>query len=169
MKFLGVDPGASGAVSVFDDLSFLGVMDLSHEVVSGEKMFDLISVRDEIIEIAGGQIDMVFIEKVGARSAQGVKSMFSFGERFAEVKCLGLTLTKNVVFLTPQSWKASAGLIGQDKNMSAKKCAKLYPDLADSFVQANSRCKDGFKYFDGRGDSALIGLMGYKKFKKEKL
>lgn len=166
MIYAGVDPGAQGAIAIFNDFTLIDVLDISFETFGKQKTIDVSGLACEILDVAQvSPLDHVFIEEVASRTGQGVKSMFSFGERFGEMKCLGLTLSSSLVFLPPRKWKASAGLIGQDKIESAKKCARLYPDKAELFVEPNNRCKDGYKYYDGRGDAALIGLMGYKGVK----
>ena len=164
MIYLGIDPGAEGAIAIFDDLVLLHVFDTPIIKIEDQKIMDVNSALSTIGEYAD-KIDMVFIEKVGARHGQGVKSMFSFGERFAEVKTLALMLTNDIHFITPQKWKGQAGLIGTDKKESAIKCSKIYPKKKELFVKENKRCKSGFKMYDGRGDAVLIGLMGYKNFK----
>ena len=164
MIYLGIDPGSSGAIAVFNDLNLLHVFDVPLIKIGDQKIMDFTLALKTINEYTDS-IDSIFIEKVGSRHGQGVKSMFSFGERFGEVKMLALSLTDNIHFITPQSWKKKAGLIGTDKSESAIKCSKIYPNKKDLFVVENKRCKNGFKMYDGRADAALIGLMGYKSYK----
>ena len=168
MKYIAIDPGKEGAIAVFEDLTLKGVIDIELVEINGQDIFSIDDARRKIIDLLGDdKVDLAFIESVSSRSNQGVKSTFSFGGRFAEAKSLGLTFTQNVIFLNPAVWKRSTGLIGLGKSASAKKCAKIYPKKSELFVNKNSRCKDGFKYFDGRGDAVLIGLTGYKKLSKE--
>jgi len=163
MFYISIDAGASGAVAVFNDLKLLGVADVPFVTIGKNKIMDQKSLDSFVVSIIGdARIEQVFIEQVSSRTGQGVKSMFSFGSRFGEVCTWALTFTENIVFLTPQRWKSSSGLIGTDKKESAIRAANIYPALEERFVQPNKRCKDGFKYFDGRGDAVIIGLMGYK-------
>lgn len=161
MNYISIDPGAAGAISVFRDKDLLFVFDIPFLTIEKQKVMDFKSARS-IIDSEIDTVDAVFIEAVSSRTGQGVKSMFSFGERFGEAKSFGLTLTSNLIFLSPQKWKAACGLTGFDKIESAKRAAKLYPKQANLFVEKNNRCKDGVKYFDGRADSVFIGLIGYK-------
>jgi len=71
-------------------------------------------------------------------------------------------LTNDIEFITPQKWKKAVGLIGQDKKQSAVMAARIYPNRSDSFIEKNNRCKDGFKYYDGRGDAVMLGLAANK-------
>ncbi len=163
MFYISIDPGAIGAIAVFEDLNLLGVIDLTLKSVGGQKVISIDDYRKKIMNLTNDEeIEFVFIEDVSSRTGQGVKSMFSFGQRFGEAKCLGLTLSENLVFLNPRSWKSSSGLIGKDKSASAKKCASLYPNHSNLFSEKNNRAKNGVKYYDGRGDAVLIGLIGYK-------
>ena len=104
MFYISIDAGASGAVAVFDDLRLLGVADVPFVTIGKNKIMDQQSLDSFVVSIIGdARIEQVFIEQVGSRTGQGVKSMFSFGSRFGEVCTWALTFTENVVFLTPQS------------------------------------------------------------------
>lgn len=155
MKIVSVDPGKSGAVSVFEDKKLIEVFDLDYIDVGGEDFLVTKHIAD---------VDYVVIEKVGAMKGQGVSSMFSFGSRFGEAKAYALTLVpaNKIIFVRPQKWKKALGLIGSDKKDSAVLAAKVYPDCKELFLEPNKRCKDGVKYHDGRGDSACIGLAAIK-------
>lgn len=166
MYFLSIDPGASGAIAIFHDQELLTVFDIPFRKAGSHKVMDFDKCNLLIEDFAPlDEIERIYIEEVSSRTGQGVKSMFSFGERFGEVKLYGLTLTDDLVFLPPQSWKRSAGLIGTDKIESAKRATKIYPNQSNLFVEENKRCKGGVKYYDGRGDAVLLGLIGFKKEK----
>lgn len=167
MIFLGCDPGASGSIALFNDLDLIDVFDIPFRNIGGNKIMDIVALEDILSKVTNiDEIEKAYIEQVGSRTGQGVKSTFSFGGRFGEVNAWCLTLTENMVFLSPQKWKSMAGLIGMGKEQSAIKAAKVFPSKAEKFVQNNKRCKSGIKYFDGRGDAVLIGLMGIKGDRK---
>lgn len=155
MKIVSIDPGKSGAISVFEDKRLVEVLDLEYIDVGGEDFLITKHIAD---------VDYVVIEKVGAMKGQGVTSMFSFGSRFGEAKAYALTLVSadNIIFVRPQKWKKALGLIGMEKSASAVLSAKVYPDYKGLFLEVNKRCKDGFKYHDGRGDAVCIGLAAIK-------
>ena len=80
---------------------------------------------------------------------QGVVSMFSFGRSVGAVETAISLLGLPMIYVTPQKWKRSAGLIGTDKDASRGKVLDLYPD-ADVL-----RKKD-----NGRADAVLIARYG---------
>ena len=79
--------------------------------------------------------DQVVVEEVGARSRQGVSSMFTFG------LCVGTILgaisahKKPVVLVTPQKWKSASklGNISEDKIKDASRAyaLELWPEHSD--------------------------------------
>ena len=116
MKIIGIDPGLSGAIAVLEDNKVLGIYDMpvmaegkkSKRQLNSAQLVSIIkqhtSNNDELA---------IVVEQVNAMPGQGVTSMFNFGRAYgaaeSAIAALGLPLT----YVTPQQWKRSARLIGQ--------------------------------------------------------
>lgn len=148
---IGIDPGLSGGIAVLESTSFQLI-----------KLVDMPTVPDgkkrkvsgyELMKLIGGynrhDVEMVYLEKVGAMPGQGVVSMFNFGRSYGAVEGAVSVLGLPLMYVTPQRWKRAAGLIGADKDASRGKVLDLYPD-ADVH-----RKKD-----NGRADAVLIARYG---------
>jgi len=71
---------------------------------------------------------MIGLEKVNAMPGQGVKSMFSFGERYGELQGMLQTLELGYVLVRPTEWQKACKV----KPKSGKKgihsvISKIYP------------------------------------------
>jgi len=126
MKYLGIDPGMSGAIAVISDAGALEDFCLCPKTVVGKsKRVDIPTVARFIRE----QDDIVgaYIEKVGAMPGQGVSSMFSFGHAAGAVEGCVAAMGIPITHITPQAWKKRYGLIGADKDAPRSKAALRYP------------------------------------------
>jgi crossover junction endodeoxyribonuclease RuvC len=146
---IGIDPGISGAISVFDwyTKSLLEVYDMpTLEVDSGKtkkRHISAVTLRD-ILEIYPDS--HVVIEKVGAMPGQGVSSMFNFGRSAGIIEGVVAALRMSSTYVTPQQWTKAVGRAA-GKDASRMRAMELFPTRADLF----KRAKD-----DGRADAALI-------------
>jgi crossover junction endodeoxyribonuclease RuvC len=146
---IGIDPGISGAISVFDwyTKSLLEVYDMpTLEVDSGKtkkRHISAVSLRD-ILEIYPDS--HVVIEKVGAMPGQGVVSMWNFGRSAGIIEGVVAALRMPSTYVTPQTWTKAVGRAA-GKDASRMRAMELFPTRAELF----KRAKD-----DGRADAALI-------------
>lgn len=91
---------------------------------------------------------IVVIEKVGVMTGKESRSsMFNFGNNAGAVRGAVEALGFQIKMVTPQEWKAWAGLIGTEKDASRVAAIKRYPTLATSL----KRKLDG-----GRADAIMI-------------
>ena len=150
-----MDPGAVGALVIYDDATqSLTIYDMPtyEEKVGTEKRVRVDAftlgrwLRDQ-------EIDVAYIEKVGARPNQGVSSMFAFGRAAGIVEGALGALGVSVRFLRPQQWQRLAHVAGGEfvKDNARAKVQKLFPAQAAEF----KRKKDS-----GRADAALIAYAG---------
>ena len=150
---IGIDPGLSGAIAVLESSrkSILRLEDMPVVPDGKKRKVSGHGLKEILKHYPRATVDMVYLERVSAMPGQGVVSMFSFGRSVgaveAAISLLGLPLT----YVTPQSWKRSAGLIGTIKDASRSKVLDLYPDAAVT------RKKD-----NGRADAVLIARFGSK-------
>jgi crossover junction endodeoxyribonuclease RuvC len=146
---IGIDPGISGAISVFDwyTKSLLEVYDMpTLEVDSGKtkkRHISAVTLRD-ILEIYPDS--HIVVEKVGAMPGQGVSSMFNFGRSAGIIEGVVAALRMSSTYVTPQTWTKAVGRAA-GKDASRMRAMELFPTRAELF----KRAKD-----DGRADAALI-------------
>ena len=149
---LGVDPGAGGAIALYDpDLKAVLVSDMPVVLVRVGR-----SERRQINEtVLAATIrlyapDSAFIERVHALPGQGVTSSFSFGMAYGLVRGMLAALCVPVQLVTPQEWKRAFRL-GPDKREARLVASRLFPDSAGRFARARD---------DGRAEAALLALFG---------
>lgn len=147
---MGIDPGISGAIAIFEGNDLLDVFDMPIvETVSGKKRKRRISPEMLAAEIEGHvpYLSIAYIEDVHAMPGQGVTSMFAFGEAAGLIRgvCAGLKVPVNLV--SPATWKRSMRLQGAGKDASRAMAARMWPQKASLF----KRQRD-----DGRAEAALL-------------
>jgi crossover junction endodeoxyribonuclease RuvC len=146
---IGIDPGISGAISVFSAIThtLFDVIDMpTLEVDSGKTKKRHISasgLRDILVCYPTAH---VVIERVGAMPGQGVTSMFNFGRSAGIIEGVVVGLKIPHTYVTPQTWTKAVGRAA-GKDASRMRAMELFPAKADLF----KRAKD-----DGRADAALI-------------
>jgi len=146
---IGIDPGISGAISVFDwnTQSLLEVIDMpTLEVDSGKTKKRHISAAFLRNILEGYPDSHVAIEKVGAMPGQGVSSMFNFGRSAGIIEGVVAGLKLPSTYVTPATWTKAVGRAA-GKDASRMRAMELFPSKAELF----KRAKD-----DGRADAALI-------------
>lgn len=160
--FIGIDPGASGAISalivkdgiVFDHLT----MEYKSKGLTGyiEFIEDIKSMN---------HIQKILVEQVHAMPGQGVSSTFTFGQRFGEILGALTALGSGYELVSPQKWMKEIGAIkpssskADRKKLISEKVIAIYPET-NSFIRGP---KGGFK--DGVADSFGIAHYALKIYK----
>ncbi len=163
MRILGVDPGNSGAMALYDgkgveiiDMPAIKAKSRGKEIVWAQLAADFAALEFYMA-------DHAFIEKVGSMPGQGVSSMFKFGYAAGGVRGIIAASQIPVTLVTPPVWKKFQGLIGFTKKAksaaSRARASDLFPGQCDLF----KRVKD-----DGRAEAALIAHYGYHKLLGDK-
>lgn len=147
---IGIDVGANGAIAVFENGKLIAVHDMPTKTIEIDKRKKKRVDADALNDLFDFHVEMATIERVAAMPNQGVSSMFAFGQAAGIVEGVIATVTNNVKYVRPQSWKKYFNL-GKDKDASRNMAMMLWPDKSDWF----KRKKD-----DGRAEAALIGLWG---------
>ena len=148
-SYLGIDPGASGAIAcITADGLLYDVADMPYA--------DKTVLAPVLANIVRGwrNIDrslVAYVEKVGARPAQGVTGVFTFGKGYGSILGVLGALEIPVCHVTPGTWKKAVGVTA-DKGTARRKAIDLFPTHADKFA----RVKD-----DGRAEAALIARYGH--------
>lgn len=158
MLFLGIDPGASGAVALINGDAPATFWDTPVvHIKSGKKTkteMDAAAAAALLSNIGRDYGDSVFvtIEKVNSMPGQGVASMFSFGKNFGT--WLGILAALKIPHqqVSPVSWKKSMMPdMGKNKDASRVKAMQLFPiSQRDLYL----------KKHHGRADALLIAEYG---------
>lgn len=151
--FIGIDPGASGAIAVFRPPAYIAVFDMPtvQVTISGKSRsrIDHAGLSSIIKDHDGATL--ATIEEVSAAPGQGVTSMFTFGVAFGAVKQAVASEDVPVQMVRPQEWKAKFKLIGKDKEESRLRASQMFPKSAHLWA----RKKD-----DGRAEAVLLAVFG---------
>ena len=117
MYFLGLDPGlASGAWGVIDhNGDYVACGDIEHD---GARVLPLPLRKALQWAIPASEDALIIIEQVHAFSGQGIVSTAKFMRAAGAIEAVATLLNHPVVFVTPQMWKKSFGLIKKDKKES---------------------------------------------------
>ncbi len=152
MIVLGIDPGAKGALALFDATT--GVLDVidtpTVTVKRGAKTKAEISPQMLAAIVRSRRIERAVLEKVGAMPGQGVSSMFQFGRGVGMIEGVLAALQIPVEYVAPQTWQKAVGMRA-GKDGARARAAEIFPAYAHVFARA----KD-----DGRADASLIAWYG---------
>ncbi len=146
-KKIGIDPGLKGAIALLKDDELLAVYDMP--VMAGTGKRQQVNAAELSRILSGYEISVAYLERVSAMPKQGVSSMFSFGTSYGIVIGVLATLSIPMVLVSPQSWKAKAGIRGKDKDYARTLAQQLYPSA-----------ELGRKKDIGRADAILIARFG---------
>ena len=151
MIVFGIDPGVSGALSIYEHKKLKEVIDMP-TMSEGKKNKKQINAAQLALEIKkrtnGSENVAVVIEHVSAMPGQGVTSMFNFGQSFGVIKGICSALTLPIYFIRPVKWKKHFNLIGSSKDASRTKAIELFPNFSNEMAKK----KDANK-----ADAILIG------------
>ena len=123
--FIGVDPGASGAIAGVDaDGAFLFAKVMPVYVEGKSTAVDAVAVRRILDAWA---ITATAVERVSAMPGQGVSSMFNFGKSYGTVLGVIGAMGYSRRDVAPQSWKKHFNLLGTEKDASRGLAIKMFP------------------------------------------
>jgi crossover junction endodeoxyribonuclease RuvC len=140
MRVIGIDPGLTGACSLFDNGKFVTVIDLPF--INGD--IDGMVLREWLEK---HQPECAAVELVGAYPHFGCVSNFKLGHSLGAVKAVIAATGIRYVLMRSQKWKKFYGLYKTDKEASRRKALELFPGAA-AFL---TRKKD-----DNRAEAILI-------------
>jgi len=154
MVIFGIDPGFTGAISIYrPNLGLIEVHDMPvMKSAKGKTILNLHGVLD-VLEREDDTPHVAVIEQVGAMPGQGLSSTFRFGQGYGQLEMAIAARGLQVHYVTPQKWKGHFGL-SRDKGVSRSVASQRFPQIAAQFA----RVKD-----DGRAEACLIALYGKEK------
>ena len=165
MIYIGIDPGAHGAVAAIDirkgkvvRVDAFPFFPRQLGKASGMVQFDMAQARHDMKVARGLGGHAVAIERVGAMPGQGVVSMFSFGLNVGATQAIAEDVFDVAPhFVVPQVWKRYHNLLKQPKSASVDVAMTLYPE-AVRLLAARGLCeaKEGSASFIGCCEALLI-------------
>ena len=161
--YIGIDPGASGALSVIftkDGIPFkVDTREFKHSNLDG-----YIQALSDIKDVFS-PISKVIVEQVHAMPGQGVTSVFTFGKNFGEIlgalKALGI----GYELVPPQKWQKELGVTkptatkAERKKAISERVIAIYPETG-SLIRGP---KGGYK--DGVADAFGLAHYAFKIYK----
>jgi len=146
--YIGIDVGAKGAMCWTFDWKSFNFFD-----------YDKNNWR-YFLESNQEDINMVMIEKVHSFKGQGVKSMFTFGEKFGWIQGVLESFRIPYRMIEPRRWQKLLKVeAGSGKQGIYKRVKELYPQCEKKLVGSRGGLKDG------RCDS--LGILNSYKYIKE--
>jgi crossover junction endodeoxyribonuclease RuvC len=151
MIFVGVDPGATGAIAVICGAT-ARVYDVpTVQVKRGrthKTRVDVFQLHQMCARIATLSPDIVCIEDTWGITGQSAPAAFAFGQTCGYLEMAFIAVGMRVQRVSPQRWKADMRVTA-DKGTARRAAAAAFPAHADQF----KRVKD-----DGRAEATLIAL-----------
>lgn len=146
--FIGIDPGATGAIGVVDHHGAVAYVD--DMPLYARYNVQIVDADFRLTFALPGAFFDAAVERVHSMPGQGVSSTFKFGMMFAGAIALAeqLATAHNPILVTPQTWKKHHGLIGADKDAARILAIEKWPNLAHSHLKRKKDC--------GRADALLI-------------
>ena len=131
MKYVGIDPGKSGGISIIDEhpnnLFAYKMPDTEQDIAS---IFKDISYEGE---------SFAYIEKVSSMPGQGVRSMFSFGQNYGFLRACLHSYQIPFDEVLPAKWQKALGCLTKgDKNVTKSKAQQLFPTIKVTHAIADS-------------------------------
>ena len=153
MITLVLDPGAKGAIAVFDDLTVINILSIP-QVRWGAKQ-TLPDTKQVSAIFKQYNPEIIIIERIHTAPTDGVASAGNFLMGFGIL--IGCTSDYRLEYIRPQIWKVLCGLRNSDKKASIAKALELHPE-AKPFLT-------GHKNINDRADSVCIGhaFLKYKE------
>ena len=147
MKFIGIDPGAKGALCL-NDGGALTIIDMPISCVKqGAKMvsqLDGYALRDWFIEM--GHVDEVIIERTQSMPGNAGQAVHNFGLSTGMIHGILVALDRPWRIVHAATWTKALG-VGSDKSYHRAVASRMFPAYSLSF----RRVED-----DGRADAALL-------------
>ncbi len=147
---IGIDPGLSGALFVFDNhTNAVYDMPVTERRVNGKLKRQIDPAQ--LAKILPRDAAFAIVEQVSAMPGQGVTSSFNFGFTAGAIQGVVAALGIPLRTVHPQVWKRKFGLLGQPKDASRAEASRQLPQFAHLWP---------LKKHDGRAEAALLALYG---------
>jgi len=159
MNILGIDPGLTGAIAMWDGHNLTIQPIPTVKVTTRGRDVDwgtLNHIWDEHFFWA----DHAFIERVASRPGQGVASMFKFGMVYGGLRSMAASKLVPSTLVLASKWKKSYSL-SAEKEAAVARAIELFPASASLFRGPRGGMLDGI------AEAALIARYGYDQIGNE--
>lgn len=162
MIFLGIDPGLSGAIAVWQPshsrLTIHDMPTLRVKAGSNKRTLDAIDLARTIDLYAnlGGPVGLALIEQAGARPKEGLASAHANGRNWGIAYGILCAQFWRVETVAPQTWKRDMAC-PKAKDGAIARAKQLLPQHAHYFT---------LKKHDGRAEAALLALYAERRFRE---
>jgi crossover junction endodeoxyribonuclease RuvC len=148
MRYLGIDPGLSGALAIVETINgvpvLIGAIDMPATGTGAKARVDIIAAAEWIAKHVPS---MAYVERAQAFPGQGASSGFSYGRATGSIEAV-VTLCQIPMTLVEASvWKRRLHLPGKDKEAARQKALQLWP---------SQHALLALKRNHGRAEAALI-------------
>jgi hypothetical protein len=148
VKYLGVDPGLSGALAIVETINGLPTLvdaiDMPATGTGAKARVDIIADAEWIAKHAPS---MAYVERAQAFPGQGASSGFSYGRTVGSIEAVIALCQIPMQLVEASRWKQRLRLPGKDKEAARQKALMLFP--AQHALLA-------LKRHHGRAEAALI-------------
>ena len=156
MRFLGVDPGITGGLSIVeltDGAAAVLVECIDIPVIgSGAKeRVDVAAIRNFI---EAHKPARALIERAGAMPKQGLSSTFKYGRATGAIEAAITLCSIPIEIVEASAWKRFWHLPGKDKEGGRQKALQLFPAAHAALARKRDH---------GRAEATLIALYGATK------
>ena len=159
-RFLGIDPGANGAISLIEGRDLFEILDCP---LHADKSLDHVELGRIVKSFAGST--MALIEHVGPIPHKDKKGnrfipasdfefAINFGSWVQAMACAGIHWRT----IAPAEWKRTMG-VTSDKQSSVDAAVRLYPGAASLFYGPRRGL------MDGRAESTLLANLASRMWK----
>lgn len=149
--FMGIDPGLSGAIAVYDGAQALVVYDMPVLQMKTRRVVDEYALA-RLIDNWSSKVSQAWVEQVATRPGEGAVGAFTFGRSYGVVRGVLAANFITIHDVPPQVWKRAMKVTG-DKDESRARASALLPRHAHNWP---------LKKHDGRAESVLIALFGHQ-------
>lgn len=113
MVYVGIDPGKSGGICVYDTddntVDFVKMPPTVHDII-----IQLVIIKDGYRDVK------VVLEKVHSMPGQGVASTFTFGQGYGQLQGAIAALGLHCIEVIPNKWMKCIGSMPKDKSERKK-------------------------------------------------
>lgn len=149
-----LDPGAKGAIVIFDNLTVIDILDIPQAKWGSKQTLPDTKAVTSIFRYYNPRI--IVIERVTSAPTDGVSSSSNFTQGLGRLE--GCAADYRLEYVRPQVWKAYQGLVHKPKKASVAKALEKHPEALELI--------HGFKNSIDRSDAVLIGDF-YLKIKEK--
>jgi len=138
---LGLDPGLTGALALFDSGGELIVLEDLPTIADGKlHWIDASRLLPQLLELKAGRPVRAIVERQQAMPAQGRSSCLTIGLALGSLLATLQAARCAIELVSASAWKAALGL-GPDKHASLHKARLLYPTADLTLAKHHGRAE----------------------------